>query len=157
MRGTNPNSLKNLLPRPPEGAQRKGALASNKAKKRKREIREITEYLLGLPVQPGRAEKIKNLVDAKTKNLSVVEAITIAQIKKAFTGDTKAYLALMDTAHREKLDLTPIDNQVSTDDRLYQALAERVITPEEPEGIQYEEDLEDASNQDAKTAESANV
>ena len=57
----------------------------------------------------------------------------------------------MDTAHREKLDLTPIDNQVSTDDRLYQALAERVITLEEPEGIQYEEDLEDASNQDDQT------
>lgn len=112
--GENPNSLKNLLPRPPAGAARKGAYAANKAKKRKRQMREAVEYLLTLPVQGGsKPQKLKYILEAKTKNLTVIEAMVVAQIKKAVNGDTKAFNALLDTYGKQQLE-TP-DTYESTE------------------------------------------
>lgn len=92
--GMHPNSLKNLLPKPPQGAQRKGGIARKKQEIKRKQIRDIVEYLINLPVNEGKVDKIKNIMEAKSRNLTVVEMMTIAQIKKAFTGDTKAFEAV---------------------------------------------------------------
>lgn len=45
----------------------------------------------------------------------------------------------------------------TTDDIIISELAKREVKIDIPDGVDYEEDVDDASNQDAKTAESANV
>ena len=97
--GKHPNSQANLLSKPPKWAQRKGAYASMKTKKKQKQIRDIVGYLLELPVNGGKVEKLKNILEAKTKNLTVIETITVAQIKKAVSGDTRAFEALIDVAY----------------------------------------------------------
>jgi hypothetical protein len=145
--GQNPNSKANLLPNFPPGAQKKGAYASMRAKKKKRELREVTEYLLSLPINPGRVEVMKSIMDAKSKNLSVLDAMVVAQIKKAVSGDTKAFRALSEIALIEK---TAVDTtRQSTDDRLLVALQSRVTLADEPDGTTYEEDLEDGNIENA--------
>lgn len=140
--GTNPNSLKNLLPKPPAGAARKGAYAANKAKKRKRQMREAVEYLLTLPVQDGsKPQKLKNILEAKTKNLTVIEAMVVAQIKKAVTGDTKAFNALLDIYGKQQVESTNDYEFVSDEeDRLMEALQSRQIQVAIPDNITFEED-----------------
>jgi hypothetical protein len=98
-KGQHPNSRANLLPKPPQWATRKGAYASMKAKKKQKQIRDIVGYLLELPVSGGKVEKLRNILEAKTKNLTVIETITVAQIKKAVSGDTRAFEALIDVAY----------------------------------------------------------
>lgn len=140
-RGSHPNSRKNLLSSPPKGAQRKGAYAAMRAKKEKKQIRDAVEYMLNLPIQKGRTVEIKNLMEAKTKNLSVIDALILAQVKKAMSGDTRAYNALIDTAFRERLEINTVyEDGESPDDIILQELRKRNIEIEEPEDVVYEED-----------------
>jgi hypothetical protein len=90
---------------------------------------------------------MKSIMDAKSKNLSVLDAMVVAQIKKAVSGDTKAFRALSEIALIEK---TAVDTtRQSTDDRLLVALQSRVTLADEPDGTTYEEDLEDGNIENA--------
>ena len=56
-------------------------------------MKETLEALLGMPLKSGKAEdieKIKSLAALKGKNITVQEAIMLAQIQKAMKGDTRA-------------------------------------------------------------------
>lgn len=97
-----PNSLKNLLPRPPQSAYSKGGTASVKVRRERKLIKEVVEQLLSLPVNSGRVDTIKNIVEAKNKNLTVIEMMTIAQIKKAFSGDTRAFEAVINVIKKNE-------------------------------------------------------
>jgi len=145
-KGKHPNSLKNLLPCPPPGAQKKGAYASFKTKHKNKLIKDAVLYLLNLPINEGKPQELKNIVQARTKNLSVIDAIVVAQIKRAVSGDTKAYLALIDTIARKEFAseyaMTTLQNG---DDKLLEALKERSLGFDLPGDVIYEED-EDAAN-----------
>ncbi len=94
-RGKNPNSLKNL--RPPTAEEcRKGAFASNKKQREVRDLRKTVEQIINMPVRSGKTETMTHLGQAKTKNLTVIEAVVAAQVKRALTGDTRAFTALKD-------------------------------------------------------------
>ena len=56
---------------------------------------------------------------------------------------------------REPSSLTAKQKQLTT--LIISELAKREVKIDIPDGVDYEEDVDDASNQDAKTAESANV
>ena len=80
---------------------RKGGIASGIAKRNKKAMRERLEILLEMPLKDGRAadiEAIKNFAALKGKNITVQDAMMIAQIQKALKGDTTAAAFVRDTA-----------------------------------------------------------
>ena len=80
---------------------RKGGIASGEAKRNKKAMRERLEILLEMPLKSGKAadvEEIKNWAALKGKNITVQDAMMIAQIQKALKGDTTAAAFVRDTA-----------------------------------------------------------
>lgn len=82
-------------------AGRKGGIASGEAKRRKKAMRERLEIILEMPLKSGKnadIESIKNFAALKGKNITVQDAMMIAQIQKALRGDTNAATFVRDTA-----------------------------------------------------------
>ena len=80
---------------------RKGGIASGEAKRKKKAMRERLEILLDLPLKSGKEydlDAIKNFAALKGKNITVQDAMMIAQIQKALKGDTTAAAFVRDTA-----------------------------------------------------------
>ena len=105
---------KNLIVPSSEEARKngaKGGIASGKARREKRAMRETLETLLSMPIDNKEAiclEDIQSLAALKGKNITVQEAIMFAQIKKAMKGDTKAAEYIRDTSGN-KLRESPLD------------------------------------------------
>ena len=79
---------------------RNGGIASGKARREKKMFRETLETLLSMPLNDGTnadIEKIKNFASLKKQNISVQEAILIAQIQRAMKGDTRSAEYVRDT------------------------------------------------------------
>lgn len=79
---------------------KKGGIASGKAKREKKAMKETLETLLSMQLKSGKAadvETIRNLAALKGKNVTVQEAIMLAQIQKAMKGDTRAAEYVRDT------------------------------------------------------------
>lgn len=82
-------------------AGRKGGIASGEAKRKKKAMRERLEIILAMPLKSGKSadiEAIKNFAALKGKNITVQDAMMIAQIQKALKGDTNAAAFVRDTA-----------------------------------------------------------
>ena len=82
-------------------AGRKGGIASGEAKRSKKAMRERLEIILEMPLKSGKnadIESIKNFAALKGKNITVQDAMMIAQIQKALRGDTNAATFVRDTA-----------------------------------------------------------
>lgn len=80
---------------------RKGGIASGKARREKKELKQIVEALFERMYDTEGGEKI-----------SGAEAITVKQMEKALKGDTKAFEVLRDTAGQkpvEKVEQINID------------------------------------------------
>lgn len=87
---------------------RKAGIASGKAKRKRKEMRELAEALLEVGIHDGRAQDVKSLDDVNNKNVSVAAAILLAQIKKAIqNGDTRAAEFIRDTAGQNPLNAPP--------------------------------------------------
>ncbi len=79
---------------------RAGGIASGKARREKKAMRETLDILLSMPMKDGEyadVESIQSFASIKGKNISVQEAILIAQVQKAMKGDTKAAEYVRDT------------------------------------------------------------
>lgn len=77
-----------------------GGIASGKARREKKMFRETLEAILGMPMKDGKdvsVDDIKSFAAIKGQNISVQEAILIAQIQKAMKGDTRAAEYVRDT------------------------------------------------------------
>ena len=71
----------------------KGGKASGKARREKKAMKETLETLLTMNLTEGKGdeiETIQSIAELKGKNISVQEAIMLAQIRKAMKGDTRA-------------------------------------------------------------------
>ena len=80
---------------------KKGGIASGKSRREKKAMKDTLNELLSMPLKSGKAadvETIKNLAALKGKNITVQEAIMLAQIQKALKGDTKAAEYIRDTS-----------------------------------------------------------
>ena len=80
---------------------RKGGIASGEKRREKKAMKETLETLLQMPLESGKAtdlDEIKNIAALKGKNITVQEAIMLAQIQKAMKGDTKAAEYVRDTS-----------------------------------------------------------
>lgn len=88
-------------------AGRKGGIASGEAKRRKKAMRESLNALLTMPLQSGKfadLDSIKNFAALKGKNITVEQAMLVAQIQKALRGDTAALQFLRDTSGQKPED-----------------------------------------------------
>lgn len=97
------NEKKNQFRSGEEAAKngKKGGIASGKARREKKAMKDTLNDLLSMPLKSGKAadvETIKNLASLKGKNITVQEAIMLAQIQKALKGDTKAAEYIRDTS-----------------------------------------------------------
>ena len=71
----------------------KGGIASGRARREKKAMKDTLATLLSMPLKNGVAddiEEIQSIAALNGKNITVQEAIMLAQIKKAVKGDTRA-------------------------------------------------------------------
>ena len=95
------NEFSKMTPEQRRENGRKGGIASGEAKRKKKALRERLEILLELPIKDGKGvdiDTIKNFAALKGKNITVSDAMMIAQIQKALKGDTTAAAFVRDTA-----------------------------------------------------------
>lgn len=95
---------------------RAGGIASGKARREKKAMRETLDILLSMPMKDGEyadVESIQSFASIKGKNISVQEAILIAQVQKAMKGDTKAAEYVRDTIGQKPGEKVVVDGQVN--------------------------------------------
>ena len=122
------NEFLNMTPEQRAENGRKGGIASGEAKRRKKAMRERLEVLLELPLKSGKSadlDSIKNFAALKGKNITVQDALMLAQIQKALKGDTTAATFVRDTVGDKPNDKTIITGNVDTGaDKLANILAQ---------------------------------
>lgn len=87
---------------------KKGGIASGKARREKKAMKETLEALLSMQMKSGKSvdvESVKNFAALKGKNISVQEAMVIAMIQKAMKGSVQAAEWVRDTAGQK-----PVEN-----------------------------------------------
>lgn len=104
---------------------RAGGIASGKARREKKALRETLEELLAMPIKTGKKddlEKIKCIANMKGKNITMQETIMLAMLNKAAKGDVRAAEYIRDTiGQKPGLDIAFDDFE---DDGLMDALRE---------------------------------
>lgn len=86
---------------------RKGGIASGEARRRKKTMRETLEAVLSMQVGDGKStdiEAITKFAQLKGKNITVQEAMIIAQAQKALKGDLAALQFIRDTMGQKPTD-----------------------------------------------------
>lgn len=79
----------------------KGGIASGKARREKKAMKDTLETLLTMTLEEGQVdnlETIQSVAALQGRNITVQEAILYAQIQKALKGDTKAAEYVRDTS-----------------------------------------------------------
>lgn len=95
---------------------RAGGIASGKARREKKLMRETLEVILSMPMKNGKnadVESIRSFAALKGKNISVQEAILIAQVQRAMKGDTKAAEYVRDTVGQKPSDNVVMSGEVN--------------------------------------------
>lgn len=88
---------------------RKGGIASGQARRRKKALTDTISELFSMPIKDGKLselEKIKSITSIKGKNVTVQEAIVLAQIQKALKGDSRSTRLLIDLFENKTTDDT---------------------------------------------------
>ena len=83
---------------------RKGGIASGKARSANAEMRKRLEQIIKMTLHEGKADKIKNLADAKGANLTISDALIVKLVTMALSGNIKAInklMELLDTSNTE--------------------------------------------------------
>lgn len=78
-------------------------------------MRETLDMLLSMPMKNGKfadVENIRSFAALKGKNISVQEAILIAQVQKAMKGDTRAAEYVRDTIGQKPTDSVDMNMNV---------------------------------------------
>lgn len=96
--------IDNLIPvRSEEEAREKGkagGIASGKARKEKKLLRDTLNDLLKMPLRdgvPDNLEKIASIAGLKGRNITMQETIMLAMLQKAAKGDVRAAEYIRDT------------------------------------------------------------
>lgn len=91
---------------------RAGGIASGKARRAKKAFKETLETLLSMQMENGEGisvEDITSFKGIKGQNISVQEAILIAQVQKAMKGDTRAAEYVRDSIGQKPTDKIEAD------------------------------------------------
>lgn len=79
---------------------RKGGIASAKARKERKALKDTLEELLAMPIKDGKSkeiDEIKSIAGLKGANITMQEAIMVAMLNKAAKGNVRAAEYVRDT------------------------------------------------------------
>ena len=108
---------KSLTPAERKEHASKAGVASGKARRENKPMKDTLLALLSMPLKPGRSvdiETIANFARLKGKNITVQEAILLAQIKEALSGDTKAAEYIRDTSGNKFKETVEVNGSLNT-------------------------------------------
>ena len=91
---------------------RAGGIASGKARRAKKAFKETLETLLSMNMENGEGISVDDITSfkgIKGQNISVQEAILIAQVQKAMKGDTRAAEYVRDSIGQKPTDKIEAD------------------------------------------------
>ena len=117
-----PSLVNQISPEAMRERNRKAGIASGKAKREKKLMKELVLEILDMNIKAGKPEDFKNLADSKGKNISVGQATVLAQVKKAMNGDTRAMEFLRDTAGQKPVDKQEVKTEIAACDKLNEIL-----------------------------------
>lgn len=95
---------------------KKGGKASGETRRVRRDMKESLNILLSLAVKSGEVIDPNDksiLSEVKGKNLTVSDAILVAQIQKALKGDLKAAEFVRDTVGQKPVDKKDIKQEIT--------------------------------------------
>ena len=104
---------------------RKGGIASGKARRERKALNDTLSELFSMPIREGKLnelESIKSLASIKGKNITVQEAIILAQIQRALKGDQRAAKLLFDVLDDTH---TGTNDQTESHNALIEAIRKR--------------------------------
>lgn len=97
---------------------KKGGKKSGKVRRAKKTMRETIEILLNLPINVGKCadiKKISSIIDISGQNVTAMQGVILAQIKKALKGDTAALVFLRDTVGEKPTNANVQDDETKLD------------------------------------------
>lgn len=77
---------------------RRGGIRSGQVKRERRQMREIAQSILDMPMRKGRTEAYRSFIEGSAKNVTVSERIVMVAIKEALEGNMRAAEFVRDTA-----------------------------------------------------------
>lgn len=95
---------------------KQGGIASGKARREKKAMKDTLASLLSMPLKDDSVvdiEDIQSLASLNGRNITVQEAIMLAQIKKAVKGDTRAAEYIRDTSGNKLKDALELSGGVN--------------------------------------------
>lgn len=95
---------------------RKGGIASGETRRKKRAMKERLGLLLNMPLKNGKLadiEDVKSYAALKGKNITVEDAILIAQIQRAMKGDLLAATFIRDTSGNKPEDALRVNGSIN--------------------------------------------
>lgn len=87
----------------------KGGIASGVSRRRKRDMQNMLNAILDMPLKKGKLQQIRNLSEVKGKNITAEQAMLLAMVNKALKGDVRAATWVRDTAGCKPVDRVEID------------------------------------------------
>ena len=97
---------------------RRGGIKSGETRRRKKTMKENLELLLTMSVGKGEKADIENgenIKDYAKENVTVEQAMLIAQIQKALKGDTQAFEMIRDLIGEKPVDKKEVSASVQHD------------------------------------------
>jgi len=95
---------------------RKGGIASGEVRREKKAMKETIASVLRMPIKNGKSvdiESLRSFAALRGKNISVQEAIIIAQIQRAMKGDTRAAEFIRDSSGNKLKEAVKIDANIN--------------------------------------------
>ena len=83
---------------------RKAGKASGRSRREKRDMRETFRAMLDMPLRPGGTTQAQTMDGMDGKNMTVEQAVALAQLRKAMDGDTRAAEFVRDTSGQRPSD-----------------------------------------------------
>nr|WP_314785088.1 hypothetical protein [Olsenella uli] len=83
---------------------RKAGKASGRSRREKRDMRETFRAMLDMPLRPGGTTQAQTMDGMDGKNMTVGQAIALAQLRKAMAGDIRAAEFVRDTSGQRPSD-----------------------------------------------------
>lgn len=105
--------------------QKRGGIASGKARRERKALNDTLNALFSMPLKDGdinELESIKSLASLKGKNITVQEAVVLAQIQKALKGDQRAARLLFELLSNN---VTGTSEQTESHNALIDAIRKR--------------------------------
>lgn len=98
-----------------QAAGRKGGLKSAEVRKQKKQMKEVLGVLLDMPMKKGKqvdVESVRDFASLRGRNISVGDAILIAQIQRAMQGNVQSAEFIRDTSGQKPVEDINMSGQI---------------------------------------------